>query len=77
MGQYVARWRRELTSATPNVDLKQHAVRTARALGGLDSIAEVALLSEDQSFTKLLEALYATCRRIRIGDLLQNPDYTH
>ena len=59
------RWRGELTSATPDFDLRQHAVRTARALGGIGSISEIALVSQDEPFTKLLVALYATCRQIR------------
>ena len=59
------KWRGELTSATPDFDLRQHAVRTARALGGIGSISEIALISQDEAFTKLLAALYATCREIR------------
>jgi hypothetical protein len=70
-------WRRELTSVTADADLRRHAVRTARALGGIGSISEIALAGGDESFTKLLEALYATCRQIRIGHLLQNRHYTH
>jgi hypothetical protein len=59
------RWRGELTRATPDFDLRQHAVRTARALGGIGSISQIALVRQDQAFTKLLDALYATCRQIR------------
>jgi len=40
-------------------------VRTARALGGIGSISEIALVSQDVAFTRLLDALYATCRQIR------------
>jgi hypothetical protein len=58
-------WRDELTSAAPDVDLRQHADRTARALGGMESIGEVALARHDEAFTKLLDALYATCTQIR------------
>jgi len=59
------RWHCELTSATEDFDLRQHAVRTARALGGIGSISEIALVSQDVAFTRLLDALYATCRQIR------------
>jgi hypothetical protein len=59
------RWRSELVRAIPEADLKQHAVRTARAMGGLGSISEIALFSQDDSFTHLLDALYATCKQIR------------
>jgi hypothetical protein len=59
------RWRSELTSATLDFELRQHAVRTARALGGNGSISVIALVSQDDAFTKLLDALYATCRQIR------------
>jgi hypothetical protein len=58
-------WRDELTSTPTAVDLRQHAERTARALGGMESIGEVALASQDESFKKLLDALYATCTQIR------------
>jgi uncharacterized membrane protein YccC len=61
------RWRGELANATLNVDLRKHAVRTARAMGGLGSISQIAVVSQDETFTKLLEALYATCRQIRYG----------
>jgi hypothetical protein len=61
------RWRGEVTGTTPNVDLRQHAVRTARAMGGWGSLSEIALVSQNEAFTKLLDALYATCRQIRNG----------
>jgi hypothetical protein len=59
------RWRSDLRSDMPDADLKRHAVRTARAMGGIGSISVIALFSQDDSFTKLLDALYATCRQIR------------
>jgi hypothetical protein len=58
-------WRDELTNTTPTADLNRHAERTARALAGMESIGEVALASQDDAFTRLLDALYATCLRIR------------
>jgi hypothetical protein len=58
-------WRDELTNPTPKPDLKRHAERTARALGGMESIGEVALASQDDAFMKLLDTLYATCLKIR------------
>jgi len=58
-------WRAELTDSTPEADLKRHAERTARALGGMESIGEVALSSQDDEFKKVLDALYATCLKIR------------
>jgi hypothetical protein len=70
------RWRSELTSATLNVDLRQHAVRTARAMGGIGSISEIALISHDEGFTKLLDALYAICRQIRNMQLAKHLDFT-
>jgi hypothetical protein len=59
-------WRMELGNGLPEADLKQHAVRTARSMGGLDSISLIALLSQDDTFTKLLDELYETCRQIRM-----------
>ena len=64
------RWRGELTSASPDFDLRRHAVRTARALGGIGSISEIALVSQDEAFTRLLVALYATCRQIRYSQAI-------
>ena len=58
-------WRGELASNRTDFDLRKHAVRTARALGGIGSISQIALLSEDEPFTKLLDALYAACKQIR------------
>jgi len=46
------RWRSELTSAIPDFDLRQHAVRTARALGGLESISHIALVIGIHSATE-------------------------
>ena len=66
------RWRCELTSET-NFDLRQHAVRTARALGGIGSMSEIALLSQDAAFIKLLDTLYATCREIRYSQTVSMP----
>jgi hypothetical protein len=59
------KWRDELTNTMPTVDLQRHAERTARALGGMESIGEVALASQNDAFKKLLDALYATCLKIR------------
>jgi len=59
------RWHGELTSANSYVDLKQHAVRTARALGGIGSVSEIALIRQDEPFTEVLHGLYATCSQIR------------
>ena len=58
-------WRSELRSDMPDADLRRHAVRTTRVMGGTGSISVIALFSRDDSFTKLLEALYASCRQIR------------
>ena len=57
-------WRGELTSTMTDLDLRQHAVRTARALGGIGSISEIALLGRDEPFKKLLDALYESCSQI-------------
>ena len=59
------KWRDELTNAVPTVDLQKHAERTARALGGMESIGEIALASQDEAFIRLLDKLCATCRQIR------------
>jgi hypothetical protein len=59
------KWRDELTSAMPTVDLRKHAERKARALGGMESIGEIALSCQDSAFGELLDKLYATCRRIQ------------
>lgn len=58
-------WLDELTSLDSAADWKRHAARTARALGGMESIGERALASQDASLRKVVERLYAVCAQIR------------
>jgi len=57
-------WRAELRNDSSRAELQSHAARTARALGGMESIGEIALGDGDKEFLKLVEALYATCKQI-------------
>jgi hypothetical protein len=59
------RWRSEWTNAPQHVQLRPQVVRTARALGGIGSISEIALVKKDQALTKVLDDLYECCRQIR------------
>jgi hypothetical protein len=45
-------WRAELTDSTRKADLQRHLERTARALGGMESIGEVALSRHDNDFKR-------------------------
>lgn len=58
------RWRDELTENLSNMALSAHAKRTARTLGGMESIGEIASADRDQRFLELVEALFAKCREI-------------
>jgi hypothetical protein len=43
-------WRSELKNGPSPSELRSHAERTARALGGMESIGEIALGDNDQEF---------------------------
>lgn len=62
------RWQNELKSIDAEADWKRHAERTARALGGMESIGEIALASQDASLLNLVDRLYAVCKQIREED---------
>jgi hypothetical protein len=57
-------WREELAVDIDQATLRAHAERTARALGGMESIGEIALASRDTRFLKLVDSLYAKCKQI-------------
>jgi hypothetical protein len=57
-------WRKELHAPTGPLSLHQHCQRTVRALGGMGSIGEIALMYKDHDFTTLIDSLYAICKRI-------------
>jgi hypothetical protein len=62
-------WREELVGIT-NAGLNEHAKRTARALGGMESIGEIALADRDERLLKLVEELFARCKKIVEPDKL-------
>jgi hypothetical protein len=64
MGQSVAAMD-ELTTIDSAAEWKRHAERTGSALGGMESIVEIALASEDASLLNLVDRLYAACKQIR------------
>jgi hypothetical protein len=57
-------WLDELATIDSVADWKRHADRTARALGGMESMGEIALASQDAFLLNLLDRLYALCRQI-------------
>jgi len=57
-------WRAELKNRLSPAELRSHAQRTARALGGMESIGEIALGDNDQEFLRLVEDLFAICKEI-------------
>ena len=58
-------WLDELATIDSAAQWKRHAERTARALGGMESIGEIALASQDASLLNLVDRLYAACKQIR------------
>jgi hypothetical protein len=63
-------WRQELIGNISNVALNEHAKRTARALGGMESIGEIGLADRDERLLKLVEELFAKCKKIVEPDKL-------
>jgi hypothetical protein len=57
-------WRKELKEDTRIDAVKKHATRTARSLGGMESIGEIALARHDRELLSFVESLYATCEDI-------------
>jgi hypothetical protein len=57
-------WIKQLEAGIAGAELVTHAKRTARALGGMESIGEIASADRDQVFLKLVEALSAKCTEI-------------
>jgi hypothetical protein len=57
-------WREELRSVSDPAALKAHAARTARSMGGMESLGEVVRIGNDPKELLLLEELYAICKFI-------------
>jgi hypothetical protein len=58
-------WREELRQISDQEELKAHATRTARNMGGMGSLAEVVMMGKDPHELRLLQELYAICKLIR------------
>ncbi len=56
--------REELVRVPDTVALKALAARTARGLGGMESIGEMASGLNDKLLVSVVEDLYATCKEI-------------
>ena len=63
-------WREELIGNVSNAGLNEHAKRTAGALGGMESIGEIALADRDERLIELVEELFAKCKKIVEPDKL-------
>jgi hypothetical protein len=57
-------WRNELHNVSDLTALKKHAARTSRSLGGMESLGEVALTTDDPELLTLIEDVYASCKLI-------------
>lgn len=57
-------WREELQQVCDDAALKSHAARTARSMGGMESLGEVATTLNDSRALHALEELYAICKFI-------------
>jgi hypothetical protein len=57
-------WKLQLSSDLSDSDLLQHARRPMRALGGMESIGEIALADNDRTFLDSVESLYAVAKLI-------------
>jgi hypothetical protein len=55
-------WRAELKSIDSETGLRSHASRTARALGGMGLIGDIALAERDADFLKLVDDLHTKCK---------------
>ena len=58
------RWREDLHKISDQDALKAHASRTARTMGGMESLGEVVMMGNDPEALHLLEELYAVCKFI-------------
>jgi hypothetical protein len=57
-------WREELRQGNSKGMLGAHAKRTARSLGGMESIGEIAQTHQDERLLKLVESLFAKCEEV-------------
>ena len=57
-------WRDELLHVSDQAALSAHAVRTARSMGGMESLGEVIMTKNDPEEMRLLEELHAMCKFI-------------
>ncbi len=57
-------WREELRQVSDLADLRAHAARTARGMGGMESLGEIVSIGNDPEELRLLEELYSTCKVI-------------
>ena len=55
-------WRAELETESPYLNIREHASRTARSLGGMESIGEIAIARSDQELLAVVEALDGICK---------------
>ena len=58
-------WRDELSGISDQSALRVHAARTARSMGGIESLGEVVQTGNDSNERRALEELYAVCRLIQ------------
>jgi hypothetical protein len=57
-------WREELKADSTVDVIKKHAARTARSLGGMESLGEIASVGNDRELLSFVESLYAACTDI-------------
>jgi hypothetical protein len=57
-------WRDELRTVSDQEILRKHAARTARSMGGMESLGEVVGGLKNDAASRLLEELYAICKLI-------------
>ncbi len=57
-------WRDELLRASDEAALNAHAARTARSMGGMESLGEAIMMENNPIEMRLLEELYAMCKFI-------------
>ncbi len=64
LARVIKAWLSELSVPMTDEDLSRHAQKAIRALGGMESIGEIAVGSGDKAFIDAVESLYNSAKRL-------------
>jgi hypothetical protein len=65
LAEVIETWLSELSVRRTNENLSRHAKRAIRALGGMESVGEIALASGDKTFLAAVESLYNSATTLK------------